>query len=200
MERLNANSKHTGDCRCLQMPRIGYLVTTWDHKPENSHSEIVMSFYYSLATGKLVEHNILILMTLYLTSCLWPTSCRSCIVGGALMSFWLINRSLDPLDSKSPFHAIAPTRAVWPCIVVTCFPAAASQTWTNPAWVPTATKLPCKQKVTSVNTSICCTHLIVLKFIFYRYTLSFQATEVTVSSDWARSHNLVTCEVHADHK
>lgn len=77
--------------------------------------------------------------TEFLTSCRCPTSWRSVIVGGALISFWLINRSREPEESKSPFQAIAPTLAVCPCNVVNNLFAWASQTWTSPACVPTAT-------------------------------------------------------------
>lgn len=48
------------------------------------------------------------------TSCRWPGSRRSDTSAGVRVSRCIINRSRDPLDKISPFHASAPTRAECP--------------------------------------------------------------------------------------
>lgn len=54
------------------------------------------------------------------TSCRWPSSRFSQVCGGVLVSRCIINRSRDPLDRISLFHARAPTRAEWPLSLFTC--------------------------------------------------------------------------------
>lgn len=49
------------------------------------------------------------------TSCRWPLKRRSDTNAGVRVSRCIINRSRDPLDKISPFHASAPTRAECPC-------------------------------------------------------------------------------------
>lgn len=64
------------------------------------------------------------------------------------------------------FQAMVPIRAEWPDMVRTRRQRLASQIWTSPWFVPMARCVP----------------------------RCVQATEVTQSSSWPRSHSLVTCQ------